>query len=290
MVAARWPRPSVNFDHEHLVFVLYPWGAGGKFLINSLAVSDSAVLQDVQIAQQQIHAELTVQHKKDLVLKRLEQEHTQWQDLNFSVDALTGVNERMYIIHGSDTAQYWPWFDFMSVLTQSTHTWFFDIHDTGHLAAALRVWPRAKIISFKNTDQFLIWRGVNYNRQALQQFWNDIRDTTWPKQAPLTWQEFQNLDHRIQQELLHVRAGDIFRFIQHPAAKAQHDQSYEASVQRVCARNEVWRFDTNALLDADRFTQELEHCYAWLGFRDFDKQFATCYHAQWLEKIQQVPI
>lgn len=290
MVTPRWPRKAINFDHPHVVFVLYPWGAGGKFLINSMAVSDAAVLPDVQLAQQQFSHQLNVQQKKELILQRLSQETGQWQDLHFSVDALTGVSERMYIMSPVDTAQYWPWFDFMSTLTQSSLTWFFDIHDAGHLSAALRVWPKARVIKFVNTDEFLVWRGVNYNRSSLQEFWTKIRDSSWPTQSPETYDEFCKLDHGVQQELLHVRAGDIFRYIQHPVAKAKYEQSYQQSVDRACSRSDTLVFDASVLNHSEKFIQSLERCYQWLEFRDFDKHFATCYHEKWLEKIQQVPI
>jgi hypothetical protein len=54
-----WPRLRINFDNDGAVFVLYPWGAGGKFVINSLAVSTRAVLQDASLAEQQLNKELS---------------------------------------------------------------------------------------------------------------------------------------------------------------------------------------------------------------------------------------
>jgi hypothetical protein len=285
-----WPRQRINFDNDSAVFVLYPWGAGGKFLINSLAVSARAVLQDVVLAQQQMDRHLSVAEKKLIILNRLAEEKDRWQDLHFSVDALTGVNERCYIIEPPETAQYWPWNNFVPTLSRSSIRWFADIHDAGHLAAYLAVWPRARIIRITNTKKFTQWRRVNYNREALQHFWHAVRDTSWPDTAPETWEEFVLMPLDIQKELLFVRHGDILQFIQHPEAQMKLEQARQHEIDQVCSEREVYEFNGECLLDTDQCLNTLEQCYQWVGLYDFDKAFLECYHKQWLEKIQQVPI
>ena len=285
-----WPRQRINFDNDSAVFVLYPWGAGGKFVINSLAVSARAVLQDAVLAQQQLDRNLSVAEKKTIILRRLSDEKDRWQDLHFSVDALTGVNERCYIIEPPSTAQYWPWNQFFHTLSQTAIRWFTDIHDAGHLAAYLAVWPRARIIRMRSTEKFTQWRRVNYNREALQHFWQAVRDASWPDAAPETWQEFVQLPLDIQKELLYCRHGDILQFIQHPEAQRQLEQARQQQITQVCAQHEVFEFNGECLLDTDQYLETIEQCYQWTGLYDFDKVFLECYHKQWLEKIQQVPI
>jgi hypothetical protein len=291
MVAhCHWPRLPINFDNSSVVFVLYPWGAGGKFVINSLTVSSGAVLQDDGLAQQQLYQELTSKQKQQMVLQRLAQETGRWRDLQFSIDALTGINERYYINEPASTAQYWPWNNVINELCCSGIKWFIDIHDAGHLQAALAVWPNAKIIRFSNTENFLKWRRVNYSQAALQQWWHTVRDHNWPEQAPSDWQEFCQLPLDIQQELILVRHGDIFKYIQHPAAEQFCKQARKQREDQVCSGFEVFEFDGNTLLDTNQYLESIEKCYAWNDLTDFDKTFIECYHKQWLEKIQQVPI
>ena len=290
MVTPRWPRKTIDFGNRYVTFVLYPWGAGGKFVINSMAVSQKAVMQHAGLAQQQLDHNLSCEQKQEFILQRLNQESQRWQDLHLGADNLTGVNERMYITAASNTAQYWPWTNVMHELCKSKFAWFVDIHDTGHLEASLRVWPQARVIRFLNTDRFLEWRKVNYNRESLQEFWNSVRDTSWPQQAPENWQEFCALDRAIQQELLHLRNGDIFRYIQHPEAKLSMGRSAKTQQDRVCARFNTWDFDANALLDTQEYLKTMRDLYQWIDLDDFDKSFLECYHKQWLEKVQAVPI
>jgi hypothetical protein len=285
-----WPRLRINFDNDGAVFVLYPWGAGGKFVINSLAVSARAVLQDASLAEQQLNKELSTAQKKQIILDRLAAEKNHWQDLHFSVDALTGVNERCYIIEPPSTAQYWPWNHFMSQLSRTAIKWFADIHDAGHLSAYLTLWPNARVINMVNSKEFLEWRRVNYNRDLLQKFWQTIRDPSWPIEAPETWNEFITLPNDIQKELLFVRHGDIFQFIQHPEAQGQYEHARLKHIAQVCEGREVFEFHTKCLLDTSQYLETIARCYSWTGLYDFDKTFLECYHKQWLEKIQQVPI
>ena len=242
------------------------------------------------MAERQFDRELSVEQKKQIILDRLAQEQHRWHDLNFSIDALTGINERQYVTYPPATAQYWPWNSFMSQLSASGMRWFIDIHDAGHLSAALNVWPNARIIRFVNSDNFLKWRKVNYSRQALQSFWQTIRDHDWPDHAPETWEEFCQLDDDIKTELLFVRHGDIFRYIQHPESQQAYAQAIKEHQDQVCANRPVFEFDTDVLLDTTEYTKTMVRLYQWIDLNDFDKDFIECYHKQWLEKIQQVPI
>lgn len=290
VVYSKWPRLRINFDSDSAVFVFYPWGAGGKFVINSLAVSARAVLQDARLAEQQLDRKLTIPQKKQIILDRLAAEKNRWQDLHFSVDALTGINERCYIVEPTSSAQYWPWNNFISQLSHTGIRWFAEIHDTGHLAAYLNLWKKARIIRMVNSHDFIQWRRVNYNRNALTTFWQTIRDASWPEAAPETWEQFCLLSEDIQKELLFVRHGDIFQYILHPEAQSHYDQARAQHADQICQGRDVFEFDTACLLDTDQYLEAMARCYQWTGLYDFDKTFLQCYHTQWLEKIQQVPI
>jgi hypothetical protein len=290
VVYSDWPRLGINFDNTHAVFVVYPWGAGGKFVINCLAVSARAVLQDDSLARQQFFNDLTPQQKQNLVLTRLAAEHGRWQDLHLGTVNLTGIKEHTYVRLRPHTAQYWPWIECMHELSRSTLVWFMDFHDAGHLEAALRVWHQARVVRFVNTDQFLEFRGVRHNQQEFDVFWQTVRDPSWPMSAPTTWQEFSNLDPNIQKELLFVRHGDIFRYIMHPAADRCYRQNEKQHLDQVCTNREVFEFDAECLLNADRCLDTMRSLYQWIDLHDFDKDFIECYHKQWLEKIQAVPL
>ena len=81
-----------NYNTDRLVIVSYPMGAGGKFLINCLGVSDNACLQDWELYN------LSSIEKKQLILDRLSATpYGTWNDLElgcfkmfeYNVDGLT---------------------------------------------------------------------------------------------------------------------------------------------------------------------------------------------------------
>ena len=81
-----------NYNTDKLVIVAYPTGAGGKFLINSLGVSNSACLQDWELY------DLSSTAKKQLIFDRLDATPTgTWNDLDlgcfkqfeYNIDGLT---------------------------------------------------------------------------------------------------------------------------------------------------------------------------------------------------------
>ena len=48
-----------DFMTDRLVIVYYPLGAGGKFLINCLGLSNQCVLQSIELANNQINNQFT---------------------------------------------------------------------------------------------------------------------------------------------------------------------------------------------------------------------------------------
>ena len=135
-----------NFDTDKLVIVAYPMGAGGKFLINCLGVSEVACLQDWELYN------LTPKQKKQLILDRLASTPKgTWQDLDLgcfkmfenNLDGMT-VKE----IHSID----WEFQKIVDISNGSKY-YFQVTHNAQDYVELVNAFPNTRTINFVNSNQ-----------------------------------------------------------------------------------------------------------------------------------------
>ena len=81
----------INFDTRNLIIVCYPGGAGGKFLINSLGLSDDCVFQDADLASRQLQQDFTPADKFSYLTNKINKVTGEWHDLDLGCVQLFGV-------------------------------------------------------------------------------------------------------------------------------------------------------------------------------------------------------
>lgn len=135
-----------NFDTDKLVIVAYPMGAGGKFLINCLGVSEVACLQDWELYN------LTPKQKQQLILDRLASTPKgTWQDLDLgcfkmfenNLDGMT-VKE----IHSID----WEFQKIVDISNGSKY-YFQVTHNAQDYVELVNAFPNTRTINFVNSNQ-----------------------------------------------------------------------------------------------------------------------------------------
>lgn len=285
VTADQWPRPRINFDTPNVILVVYPWGAGGKFLINSLGLANNACLQNISLGSDP-------NSKKQYIRDELAGVGNVWRDLNMGSTTMLGVDEGLYVTEDPATAQYWPWYDGVGELTHSNQKFFIDVHDAAHLAGLLQVWRNAQIIAFENCQEFLKQRRVNYARQELKMYWDTIQGQDWPSSAPETWDEFCQLPQDIQNELTNTFGAEIFRFIQHPVAQQSLEQHRRWQLNAVLNNYKnapVW-LDGNMYLDWNLTKPVIQRCYELFELENIDIEFIEYYYRTWNKLILEVPI
>ena len=135
-----------NYATNKLVIVAYPMGAGGKFLINCLGVSEASCLQDWELY------DLTSTEKKQLILDRLESTpNGTWNDLDLgcfkmfenNLDGIT-VEE----IHSID-------WEFQKIVDISNgDKYYFQVtHNAQDYATLVNAFPNARTINFIKCNQ-----------------------------------------------------------------------------------------------------------------------------------------
>lgn len=144
----------INRPSNRLVIADYRPGAGGKFLLNALALAPGFVLQSAELAQQEIDNELTSQDKYLELTRRYTNVADSWDDLNLGCQQLFGVSAGQHLsaIHHGHLLKFDPVIDRLCV---QSHMWF-PLVSHSHLATLtyLRVWKQAQVIVFTNDESF----------------------------------------------------------------------------------------------------------------------------------------
>jgi hypothetical protein len=143
-----------RIDSDRNIIFYYPHGTGGKFLINSLGLSDYATLQHSELIQRQLGGEFSNIDKLVYLLSTLHQHKIKdvWEDLGlgcaqtYRVDPLNNVKI---------PDAFYP------ILMTARHInllLFIVGHTVDCINAIRKVWPSAKVISFTNYHTFLTRR------------------------------------------------------------------------------------------------------------------------------------
>ena len=149
----------MNFETANIVIVTYPAGAGGKFLLNCLGLSENFLLQDINLAIQQIQGLLTTEKKFNLLQQRLRKITTTWNDLDLGCRELFGVDNIRYhrpVIKAQDIDSFNP--ELKTVI--DSNCYFGSVNHSAYtLKKQLDVWNNATVIRLINTNDFVYhWR------------------------------------------------------------------------------------------------------------------------------------
>ena len=144
----------INFDTDRLIILWYPGGAGGKFLINALGLSNSAVLQDNELAIKQVRDLFTPADKLAHLRMQLDLVTTHWNDLNLGCEQFFNFSNDLYL--KNQPIDINPNIEFVI----NNNLYFFIVaHDARYIREYLKRWPNAKVIIFKNVRDFILSRG-----------------------------------------------------------------------------------------------------------------------------------
>lgn len=269
----------INFDTNNIVLVCYPNLAGGKFLINSLGISDGAVFQDATLAEQQLNGNFTSQDKITLLQQRLSEPEEKWDDLGFGCLQLFDIDNHDYQRYPTsrllDNDRFHTVID---QLSNSGHKFFMVVHYPEYLDKILQVWKNAQVILFDNYTEFTESRySVNPN---VGKIWQDVRGDSWPTTAPKTLLEFSKMDIKYQTEI-----KSSFSYLYKTMFKNNNDLIYLQSMIDDYKTDQTIMWDTSLYFDQSATVNGIKKLYQQLGLTDFNKEYIADYYDQWINKI-----
>ena len=273
----------VQFATDRIIIVNYPGGAGGKFLMNSLALSQQAVLSHRNLTS------LSSEQKLDLLYTRYESMNTpSWRDLDLGCIQLFGNNRSIVNINAQvSESPRWQYSSIIPKLIEQNKYFFVVAHNSNQLAWLLQTWPNAKIIRFINYLDFIQKyrpgsepKTTSYNhawkiKQHIVTWWKTRRSESWPASAPPTLDvyrlpEYQKIISEIE---------PIKQFIVNLTIQQQYDVTGDVTGHWTTA------WDASCYLDLELYLQHLEILYTKLGLADFDANKAKSLYTVWVAAL-----
>ena len=258
----------INFNTNNLIIVAYPPMAGGKFLMNCLALSPDAVFQSWVYAKQDLENKLSSADKMQILRAKLSMV-THWNDLRMGCDELFGANTEQYRNYSGDMSI----FTFNSVtelLSNSNKLFFVAAHSASEISHTVRIWPNARVIAFVNCLPFLEDRG---GRDVTADFWKIIKGPHWPEKVPKTYDELMQYPQFIIDEI-----NRLF--------PTMYDQLVD-SVERYphdLSKTVFW--DNSLYFSAETTADGVEKLYESFNLSGFNREYILEYHKLWIEKYK----
>lgn len=278
---------TIDFDTDRLITVCYPQYSGGKFLINCLALSHHCVLQDADLALQQLQGTLMPDDKLTILQQRLakSKEDGVWNDLDFGCSQLFGVDAGDYAYQHPDMIKHMM-DDVIDDLSHSDQYFFTVAHNTVAVDRLLHIWPNSRLIIFDNYRGF-----INQRRSvssALTGTWQAVRDQSWPDEPPRDAHAFQQLPRSIQEDFRSHAPKVYKKYYQWPEV---WDKIYRQEAERLMQQlgeDNCYVWDCEWYQDESQFNHHISDLYAWLGIGRPDLDQISVYRSQWLDTIDSI--
>jgi len=138
----------MNYATDKLIIMRYPGSCGGKFLINSLGLSNDAVFQHAWYAEQQLIGKFTPTDKLQYLLTEIKDVYTGWTDLNLGCFQMFGIFTENQTLDAE-------WDPILSEVIDSGKYFFIVAHGTEDYNRIKGIWTGASSVQFINCPNFI---------------------------------------------------------------------------------------------------------------------------------------
>jgi len=275
----------INFDSNKLVIVCYPAGAGGKFLINSLGLSDRCLFQNAKLSEQQINGNFTPKDKLKYLIDKLNSVKETWNDLDLhSPYPLAWEHE--YVDKTKETINY---NHIIEKITNLNQQYFFMVsHEMEWTIACLNRWPNARVVLFENYEDFIFARYSKIDHfNNMKDTWDQIRGRDWPIIAPLSIEEFQNIPQNIRNEASTLFHYDkFFKYTSYTLEKFVKFKNESMEFKKIYPN--VIVYDANSYKSIDNTVKQIDELYTKLELDDFNADSIKEYYQNWIDKLNVI--
>jgi len=255
-------------NYNNITIVYYPGGAGGKFLICTLALNDKSVFQEAVLTEYQLEGKFTVEKKVEYIKDRLENSKKikQWTDFDTGCTNFFGFKSDSF---------YTTYFDILELRINSAvrraikhqKQIFAIAHSTQELETLLSFWHNANVIIFENYKNFISQRKhlKKEKNEDLKNYWNIIKGNDWPELPPESLSDLENISPEIKKELHEVFHDQIYCYLQYEdIEKKLRDKKVKQLVNKL--KDRVYIFDVEYSYSSPKvFFDEMKKCANWLS-------------------------
>jgi len=277
----------INFNSNKIIIVCFPEGAGGKFLINCLGLSNSCVFQHAELANLQLDGNFTLQDKLAYLHDKLNNMTEIWNDLDLHTPYLFGINAGEHMNKSTVDISYNSIIETITNLNQ--HYLFITSHEIEYAESCINIWPNAQIILFENAKKFISGRTFKDTiKSTTFDNWSAIRGEDWPIDPPKSTQELESLPLDVINELK-TNFGNPYVHYYSELSRSQYKIKKQEEFKRKHIKNiMVWNTDWYFSL-TDTLT-EIGNLYNKLNLSGYDPIAISSYYDSWASKLKiQLP-
>jgi len=287
-----------DFMTDRIIIMTYPQGAGGKFLANCLALDPGVLLQDIDLAVAQIQGRLDTVQKLELLCRSYDSIQDHWNDANLGCDRLFGFSQYPdghAEIYKPALSHWMPYDPRLRQVIESGQLFFFMAHHAEDLSWDLKIWPRARVIWFRNNRGFMQHYRSNFPKPIfsrlgdLRAWWTQHREPSWPQSPPASQQGldqepflacYQDLDTLKRSQLLDLLPNEEFF--------KEFDQ-VDADEIAATSQQQVWHraWDADWYLDLDQFLHQLDCLRQALDLGQCDRDSVRRLYHSWISALQR---
>lgn len=299
-----------NFDCDKIIILHYEMGSGGRFLANSLGLSNQCTFTNSALSQMQLDGKFDTHKKIKYLTLSLKSTKNKWKDLNLFDKEWTGIDYNIHFDLDENQLIEFRYNDIFSKLTEENEKiLFLNTHSDGELSILLKVWKNAKVISFKNTKLFLLVRRFKSDYDLFSKIWNLISDKNWPD-APYSKYQFYNMPNEIVKDvgdnlknsnfietLKKELNNNLHRDILIPKSFNEYKKlSYEEKeiLKKVyvnedfVTKNSFFVWDTNWYFEETQCLKNLKVLYDKLNLKDYNENYLNMYYNNWITKLDDI--
>lgn len=277
---------TINFSTNKIVIACYQPGAGGKFVLNCLGLSKDFVLQDPDLAQQDLDHKLATQQKLDILLTRINQTGTTWNDLELGADNLFGISDIEYVTGFTAVPESFKFNSVVHRLSYSDKMFASECHQYPILNAKLKVWNQARVLLFDNDVEFATKiRPTKLIGPSLMNFWQRVRGDDWPDLPPINAQQYHRLPTFVRQELETLFVNEIYCYINDEVVEQKIYQLIQDIKVDICQQHQCFTWDCNWFWSWHDTLHGVQQLYSSLGLCDFDEEKISNFYQSWRHKV-----
>lgn len=285
----------------------FEMGSGGRFLMNSLSLSDGCVFPNEKLARLQINGKLNKNEKLKFLNLSISNTKKEWNDLNLKDVDWTGVD---YDIHFNLSLNEWRNFKYKKVFSNLTikneKYLFLNAHSIEELNTLRKIWKNSKVISFTNQTIFNGIRRHTTDHKKFIEIWKLLAKRSWPH-APYSKKHYLNMPEQIKQIVNNKLKDEDFlgevidNLISHEknipnsfskfnklpkSKKIELIEKYKNDEYNYSNSCFVW--DTNWYLSLNDTLTNIKKLYDVLGLTDYDEDAIKLYYNLWKNKLDEI--
>lgn len=265
----------MNLDCDNHVIFYYPSGAGGKFLINCLALSGHAVFQHDTLPLLDLEGKLSIQNKFDILIDYLSKvpagpDH--WTDFGFGDFQMFGIDKPRYsekTIGNVDIVN-----PAVTKLSHSKDKLFFSVcHNIAEFETIKRIFKKSKVVQLTNVDKFLTkrkWPKEKFIDDRAAESWNNIAKENWT--YPETLEDFES--------------ADFYNIIKNEYPSTYFDITKGFKLKKELTNiigDYVWNCDD--FLSEQTFLNSIQNLYNHFSLGKIDNRYIVEFYRAWCSKI-----